>query len=274
MRLRLGSVALYLFVGSTGFATEESLIDAGEISAIEVLDSEVALIEILESTQVFFQQICPPMPQMYVDRKSVPYPVDWLGFSKKTTKYLTAEMDQYGLPRYRLLIYEDVVTRDRVITLASTGFEVARIAAPKEYQPELYYQSLLSKGAVYSEAMRWIFDPAHTATEVVLYPETLYPSYVEYEAARVAQEESLVPMAMMSSGPPVPGGGSTNTTGTITVTNNSQVTVVLSLAEDFGDYAEIYGRETLLRGSWQLMNGWIPTYGEDSLEMDGRDQLQ
>ncbi|MEE9368447.1 MAG: hypothetical protein V3V05_06240, partial [Pontiella sp.] len=142
-----------------------------------------------------------PSLKMHVYGQASPYPVDWSGFSKKTTKYLTAEMDEFGLPRYRLLLHEDVVSRDRVITLASTGFEVARIPAPKGYQPEIFYDNLLLRGAVYSEMMRWIFDPAHSATEVVLYPETLYPAYVEYEAEQTAQENLLASMTMSMSAP-------------------------------------------------------------------------
>ncbi len=166
-----------------------------------VVDSESALVKILETTQENVQGVSVPTQKMHVYGQASPYPVDWSGFSKKTTKYLTAEMDEFGLPRYRLLLHEDVVSRDRIITLASTGFEVARIPAPKDYQPEIFYDNLLLRGAVYSEMMRWIFDPAHSATEVVLYPETLYPAYVEYEAEQTAQENLLASMAMSMSAP-------------------------------------------------------------------------
>ncbi len=166
-----------------------------------VVDSESALVKILETTQKNVQRVSVPSLKMHVYGQASPYPVDWSGFSKKTTKYLTAEMDEFGLPRYRLLLHEDVVSRDRIITLASTGFEVARIPAPKDYQPEIFYDNLLLRGAVYSETMRWIFDPAHSATEVVLYPETLYPAYVEYEAEQTAQENLLASMIMSMSAP-------------------------------------------------------------------------
>jgi hypothetical protein len=177
---------------------------ATAVSAVElstqrnpVVESVGDLVQILESAQDFIQPISPPGDDVYVQKLSVPLPADWNGFSKKVTKYMTAYMDENGLPRYRLLIHEAALTRDRVVSLASTGFEVARIPAPLDYQPALYYQRLIQGGAIFSETMSWIFDPAHTAVEVELIPYTLYAAYEQ-----PALESS--PMVAMTSSPPAP----------------------------------------------------------------------
>jgi len=258
----------------------------------EAVGSAQDLVEILEMEQVSIQAVSLPSSDVYVSVKKIPLPVDWSGFDKKVTKYMTAAMGEYGLPRYALLLWEDPITRDRVIALASTGYEVVRIPAPKDYQPEAFYTDLLSRGGTYSEAMSWIFDPAHTATEVILIPEILYPAYEQYEAEKVAQEELLaaqeavaaspeedktvsVSMALvpadamavsseageevamaMASIPPPPGGGDTNGVpeGGAS-TSNLLVELAISLSEDFGymDHIEIFFRDNLIYSTnWAL----------------------
>lgn len=241
-----------------------------EPSYPNTVQSEDDLVSLLESTQESLQGISPPSQSMYVARLGVALPVDWSGFGKKTTKYMAAYMDQYGLPRYALLVYEDVVTRERVVALAASGFELARIPAPKDYAPDSFYASMLAKGGVYNDFMGWIFDPAHTAVLVELVPDTLYPAYVQYEGIPTVETSGMMPTAMAASysatnGPPVPGGGGgggTNTNAVVDV----QVTMTFPLAEGFGSYLVLYGRQNLLYGDWELMEDWIPTYGADSVD--------
>jgi hypothetical protein len=115
------------------------------------VESEADLASIWHEVAVQFQPISPPGIGVYIHSVKIPIPASWDGFDKKTTQYMTAEMNSKGLPEYKLLIYEDVATRDRVISLASSGWELARIPAPKDYIPEAYYSAMLSKGALYSD---------------------------------------------------------------------------------------------------------------------------
>jgi hypothetical protein len=163
-----------------------------------VIQSEADLIAVLENTQTSFQGISPPSLDVFLTKTHAPYPVDWSGFSKKSIKYMTAYMDEYGLPRYRLVLWEDFDTRDKVISLAETGYELARIAPSKSYIPEAYYTGLLSRGAAYSDFTRWVFDPAHTAVEIELIPESLYSAYEQNKALEMG---TVSPMTM---GPPMP----------------------------------------------------------------------
>ncbi len=218
------------------------------INASTLVSSEADLISILEDTQVTFQGISPPSQAVFVTQSSIAYPVDWSGFDKKTTKYMTAYMDEYGLPRYALLVYEDSVTRDRVITLASTGFELARISAPKNYVPESYYTGLLSRGATYSEFTRWVFDPAHTAVQIELVPYSLYASYEMYEAQSTMTAE---PMMMTTGIPDLPTGSTGVPPVTVTTTNaNKDVEFTFPLPADFGGHAEIFKTTNLKYVDW------------------------
>jgi len=230
-----------------------------------IVDSVEDLVDILNTSQLAIQPISPPGPDLYVDVKEIPVPVDWSGFSKKITKYMTASMDEYGLPRYHLLVWEDVATRDRVIALASTGLEVARIPAPKDYYPAAYYQNLLSKGGSYSETMRWVFDPAHTATEIVLMPETLYSAYEEYEADKVVREvfaaSMMMPMSMMSESYSI-----TNPVANISSLSNQVIQIKIEWPVSFPDTLEIFGCTDLVSPDWQIICTNILTTYPDSFQ--------
>jgi len=231
-----------------------------ETTGAWVAESVDDLADILELTQRSIQGISPPSSSVYVSVEETPLAVDWSGFGKKFTKYMTATMDEYGLPRYSLLLWEDVATRERVVALASTGYEVARIKAPPGYQPEAYYLNLLSSGGIYSETMRWIFDPAHTAMEIELIPETLYPAYEQYEAEKAAQEAAMAPM-MMAMG----SGGGEKPTATMTLEASGRVALHIDLPEGFGHmgHIEVFARNALDRLSWGLPPGgeFVPTLG-------------
>jgi len=223
--------------------------------------SEADLISILEDAQDSFQGISPPSQEVFVAKPTVAIPVDWSGFDKKTLKYMTAYMDEYGLPRYSLLIYEDSATRDRVIRSASTGYELARIPAPIGYNPESYYSGLISRGAVYSEFTRWVFDPAHTAVQVELVPTSLYASYEMNEA-----QSAETTLSMTLSVPPAPDGGATNVSASATSTNNGDVVFTFNLPAGFGSHAEIFKTTNLKYIPWSV--------AENRLEIeDGAQQL-
>jgi hypothetical protein len=246
----------------------------------ELIDSLDDLVEILEETQHFIQPVSPPSPEVFIDKKRIPYPVDWSGFDKNVTKYMTAYMDGYGLPRYELLIWEDLKTRERVITLVSTGFELARIPAPIYYQPEAFYRGMLLKGASYDSAMRWVFDPAHSAVAIELIPESLYSAYEQNEI-----ESSLAlamePIAMTLTGPPPPDDSSGGTgavafaTGSasnapfvsMTADSNSVVTMTIAIPESFGgEHVEIFSKDNLVYSlNWLIAKSWLPTYGKPNV---------
>jgi len=46
---------------------------------------------------------------------------------------------------------------------------------------------------------------------------------------------------------------------------NGSVALHMRLPACFGDYAEIFGRSNLLTGNWEVVDGWIPTYGLEEL---------
>ena len=255
--MKFGTLFLFAAVLAVPLGTIAALPVAS--TEIEMVDSVEDLVSILESDQAQYQACSPPSSSVYVAVKETPLSIDWAGFDKKFTKYMTATMDEYGLPRYHLLLWEDVATRDRVIALASTGYELARVPAPKEYRPEAFYLNLLSSGGIYSEAMRWIFDPAHTATEVVCIPKTLYPAYEEYEAQRVAQEELesfMIPLAMMS------GGTVTNLQVAIGSTTNGTVEIEVAWpTTTFTNRVCLFSCEDLVAGNWSVLVDRLPTYG-------------
>ncbi len=49
--------------------------------------------------------------------------------------------------------------------------------------------------------------------------------------------------------------------------NGTGMVLRLTLPDHFGSYAEVFGRESLLHGQWQVVDGWIPTYGTTKLEL-------
>ncbi len=229
--------------------------------------SEADLLSILEDTQASFQGISPPSESIFVTKPAAAYSVDWSGFDPQTLKYMTAYMDKYGLPRYTLLIYEDVVTGDRVITLATTGFELARIPAPKNYEPESYYTDLLVRGATYSEFTRWIFHPAHTAVQVDLIPSDFYASYEMYEAQSAMASQ---PMMMSMGMPDLPTGSTGAPPVTVTTTNESKdVVFTFPLPADFGGHAEIFKTTNLQYIDWWVAENRVAvTSGTDFVWTD------
>jgi hypothetical protein len=44
--------------------------------------------------------------------------------------------------------------------------------------------------------------------------------------------------------------------------------IFMQLPDDFGAYAEVFGRTNLLEGQWKVLDGWIPTYGSSELTWD------
>ncbi len=61
-----------------------------------------------------------------------------------------------------------------------------------------------------------------------------------------------------------PGQGLSTTPSVGTSTNNGML-VEMHLPDWFGNYAEIFGRESLVEGGWEVVDGWIPTYGANLL---------
>lgn len=44
--------------------------------------------------------------------------------------------------------------------------------------------------------------------------------------------------------------------------------IAMQLPDYFGAYAEVYGRENLVSGQWEVLEGWLPTYGSSNLTWD------
>ena len=55
---------------------------------------------------------------------------------------------------------------------------------------------------------------------------------------------------------------------TMTPHSNGSIKVAMQLPDDFGAYAEVFGRTNLLAGQWDVMDSWIPTYGFSELTWD------
>ncbi|MDF7807914.1 hypothetical protein P4E94_10735 [Pontiellaceae bacterium B12219] len=269
----------YLFVFTVLLTTAQIAFAKRALQPMpETISSIQDLIQVLEETQRYIQPISPPSSEMYIEKKPIPYPVDWSGFDEKTTRYMTAYMDKYGLPRYELLIWEDLGTRERVITLGNTGYEVARIPAPNFYRPDFFYQGLLIKGASYTDEMRWIFDPAHSAVSVELIPDSLYATYQQNAVTEMA---SLAEPMALSFGPPMPDGSEEGTgalsnvifssTGNQIVSmssdSNSVVSMLINIPTNFGgEHVEIFSKDNLLYSpGWDISKSWLPTFGNTNV---------
>ena len=94
------------FVGAVGLAMPFGTVAALPVEATEigVVGSTDDLIKVLQDSQRLHQPISPPSLASYIDVQDIPIPVLWDGFDKRITKYMVAEMDEYGLPRYHLLL--------------------------------------------------------------------------------------------------------------------------------------------------------------------------
>ena len=55
---------------------------------------------------------------------------------------------------------------------------------------------------------------------------------------------------------------------TITADGDESIQVTLIFPEYFGTYAEVFGRTNLLEGQWQVIDSWLPTYGNSALIWD------
>ena len=54
----------------------------------------------------------------------------------------------------------------------------------------------------------------------------------------------------------------------LTAYSDGSIQVTMLLPEYFGTYAEVFGRTNLLEGQWQVLDGWVPTYGNSTLIWD------
>ena len=54
----------------------------------------------------------------------------------------------------------------------------------------------------------------------------------------------------------------------LTPDGSGGIQLVMPLPEYFGAYAQVFGRTNLLAGQWNILDGWIPTYGSSELIWD------
>ena len=103
------------------------------------------------------------------------------------------------MPIYRIVVYEDYVTRETVF-INRYDQEMLRLPAENGYDPFLWAktQFKLSSDSELGDLQRIIYDPAHTAVEVTLLPELFYASYLKIE-----QEEQAMLEASMARDSPV-----------------------------------------------------------------------
>jgi hypothetical protein len=217
------------------------------------LESEADLASIWHEEVVQFEPISPPGNEVYVHSVKIPIPASWSLFLEKTTQYTTAEMHFKGLSEYKRLIYDDVATRERVISLETSGFGLAHVSALKDYIPEAYYAAIFFKGAVFSNTMRWGFDLTHNAFEKTLVPESMYKAYVPVALAvqQTAVSDSMVMSTMPIPETPISDGG-THTNGTVSVENPFS-TLSFEVPSDFGSSTgEIFQCTNLVSSSWEV----------------------
>ncbi len=209
-----------------------------------------------------FLPISPPSEDVYVHAHDPVIPVSWKKFPREFSRKMYAEMDENGYPIYRVLVYEDPVTRETVF-LNSYGTEVYRLEAEFGYDPYAWQKTTFQVSDVseLGDWTSWIFDPAHIASEFALIPETFYADY-ESTQQEIAAVESMMmaPMSMMMSLPAVV----TNIQMAIGSTSNETVEVEVGWPVDFTNRLEIYTATDLVAGDWQIALSNISTVGSSS----------
>ena len=266
MNLFVGVVAVCLAVVVSalgGKPVEESTTTATTIRSVYELET------LFEEQQNAFLPISPPSEDVYVHAHDPVIPVDWKKFPREFTQQMYAEMDANGYPVYRVLIYEDPVTRETVF-LNSYGTEVYRLESEQGYDPYAWQKTTFQVNDIseLSEWTSWIFDPAHTAAEFMLIPETFYADY-ESTQQEIAAAESMMmaPMSMMMSLPAVV----TNLQMAIGSTSNGTVEIEVGWPVDFTNRLEIYAATDLVAGDWQIALSNISTVGSSSYMWEDTD---
>ncbi len=268
MKPIVGVVAVCLAVVVSalgGKPVEESTTTATTIRSVYELET------LFEEQQNAFLPISPPSEDVYVHAHDPVIPVDWKKFPREFTQQMYAEMDANGYPIYRILIYEDPITRETVF-LNSYGTEIYRLESKQGYDPYAWQKTTFQVSDVseLSEWTSWIFDPAHIASEFMLIPETFYADYESSRQELAAMESMMAPMSMMMSLPAVV----TNLQMAIGSTSNGTVEIEIGWPVDFTNRLEIYAATDLVEADWLLAVTNISTLGSSSYIWEDTDTNQ
>lgn len=220
-----------------------------------------ALEDLYVEQQYLFLPIGPPSDDVLVQPYGPVVPVDWKEFPKTFTKQMYAEMDINGYPLYRISIYEDPVTRETVY-LNSYATEVYRLSPEVGYDPYAWLKNTFQIEDVseIDEFRKWIYDPAHIASEFVLIPETFYADYESTQQELAAQELLSEPMSMMMSLPAVV----TNLQMAINSTTNGEVELEIGWPTNFTNRLEIFATTNLVENIWEMIHTDISTSGTNN----------
>jgi len=227
-----------------------------EMAVVGVVESLSELESMFVERQYLFLPVSPPSEDVYVHSSKTVVPVDWKKFPKDFTKQMYAEMDENGYPIYRVLIYEDPITRETVF-LNSYDTEVYRLTAEKNYDPyawqKVFFQ--LEDGEKLGEWEQWLYDPAHVASEIVLIPDLFHEDYLATQEAQAMQSMAMAPMSMMMSLPAVV----TNLQMAIGSTTNGTVELEIGWPSSFTNELEIFATTDLAEHVWQVVYTDITT---------------
>ena len=233
----------------------------------KLIASPEDLAKVLENTQEQFLPISPPSMEMFIAIQEKALAVDWNRFPSDFLRFVFARMDKNsGVPVYRIRMYEDVITRERVF-VNSRGFEFFRLPPPKGYNPLMWRNRILhiesdagikekrrSSALTSSALFSWVFDPAHTAVEVTLVPRIFYADYLKANPPLPV----LMPMRGKS--------GSSDEVVSISSGSNSVVSLSVVWPLDGGNRAEIFRSENLMDSNdWEVVVNAIPATGGVSL---------
>jgi hypothetical protein len=186
---------------------------------------------------------------------------------QRILKNMVGELNANFVPLYRIVVYEDALSRETVF-LNAHGEELERLLPEEKYDP-LRWQTRrfnLSTTKTLDPFSAWIFDPAHVAAEMVLVPDLFYENYRVLEAYD-SQTAEVMAMSTFCLSVPAPPVDTNSPSGTATAsTNSSWVTWHFSIPEGFGRYAEIFQAEQLPNATWTVAENRVAVTGGAELE--------
>ena len=194
MNTSVGVVSLYILVGCSVLAGTTAEIDslqtAKRIKANEVvvIDCEEMLGRCLESVQWQYLPVSLPSLSARLLQPAGSFPVDFFGFDPAIRKLFQGRIDEYGIVRYTVGLYEDYWSGE-IVVQNDLGREIFRIQREKSYDPYDYQRALfgLREGFVLEDDFsRRIFLPSKISTVVDLVPLVFWEALLEAEQKGLA----------------------------------------------------------------------------------------
>jgi len=287
---------IYSMLGSIAFGQETvSLVDA--VPAVQSVEDLAAVHEMMVQQLI---PIAPPSGDLFTQLNREAFPFNFKSLPDALLKSMIAKMDdaaEVPIPVYSIFVGMD----EKSVLFFVEGCEWAMYRLPLDYNPILLRNQVLDVADLREldrgnlDFLERIYNPYRFFTEIKLVPEIFYSDYqeglaiakakdvppmrvtepieesmlVSVQAVSVAEDDGAeVPMLAMASFPSLPGGITTNTTGS-GGSSNQLMQLTFTSPSGFGNYAEIFRTTSLIPTNWSVvLNSQAVTSGVEATWID------